>query len=53
MSSDKDNLVCYTTRQACPHFRQVNNNTDLKEPSFTGSKLTIETLEQGVKYVQS
>ena len=26
--------------------------SDLTQPSFTCSKLTIETLEQGVKYVQ-
>ena len=26
---------------------------DLTQPAFTCSKLTIETLEQGVKYVQS
>ena len=25
---------------------------DLSQPSFTCSKLTIETLEQGAKYVQ-
>ena len=25
----------------------------LSQPAFTYSKLTIETLEQGVKYVQS
>ena len=26
---------------------------ELSQPAFTCSKLTIETLEQGVKYVQS
>ena len=26
---------------------------DCSQPAFTCSKLTIETLEQGVKYVQS
>ena len=26
---------------------------DFTQPAFTYSKLTIETLEQGVKYVQS
>ena len=31
-----------------------NNNTfDSSQPAFTCSKLTIETLEQGVKYLQS
>ena len=28
-------------------------NLELIQPSITCSKLTIETLEQGVKYVQS
>ena len=30
-----------------------NNIFDSSQPAFTCSKLTIETLEQGVKYVQS
>ena len=30
-----------------------NGLRDLYQPTVTGSKLTIETLEQGVKYVQS
>ena len=30
-----------------------NGSRDLYQPTVTGSKLTIETLEQGVKYVQS
>ena len=30
----------------------VHSNVN-SQPSFTFSKLTIETLEQGVKYVQS
>ena len=29
------------------------NKQHLTQPSFTCSKLTIETLEQGMKYVQS
>ena len=29
------------------------HDTDPSQPAFTWSKLTIETLEQGVKYVQS
>ena len=28
-------------------------DTDTSQPAFICSKLTIETLEQGVKYVQS
>ena len=30
-----------------------NIKTDTTQPAITCSKLTIETLEQGVKYVQS
>ena len=30
-----------------------NNIFDSSQPAFTCSKLTTETLEQGVKYVQS
>ena len=37
--------VYYITRQ--------NLHFVLAQPAFTCSKLTIETLEQGVKYVQS
>ena len=33
--------------------RPVNILANLSQPAFTCSKLTIETLEQGVKYVQS
>ena len=29
------------------------NNVAITQPAITCSKLTIETLEQGVKYVQS
>ena len=31
----------------------VINGEEVTQPAFTCSKLTIETLEQGVKYVQS
>ena len=31
----------------------TKNNVQLSQPVFTSSKLTIETVEQGVKYVQS
>ena len=35
-------------------FCQLSKNmTSSAQPAFTCSKLTIETLEQGVKYVQS
>ena len=30
-----------------------HNKLSITQPAFTCSKLTIETLEQGVKYVQS
>ena len=29
------------------------NSVESSQPAFTCSKLTIETLEEGVKYVQS
>ena len=32
---------------------KTNSREGLSQPAFTCSKLTIETLEQGVKYVQS
>ena len=34
-------------------LRQKESNTALTQPAIACSKLTIETLEQGVKYVQS
>ena len=33
--------------------RRRHNELIISQPAFTCSKLTIETLEQGVKYVQS
>ena len=35
------------------HFRFYNYDYDTSQRAFVCSKLTIETLEQGVKYVQS
>ena len=32
---------------------RINTISSTNQPAFTYSKLTIETLEQGVKYVQS
>ena len=32
---------------------EIIGDKETAQPSFTCSKLTIETLEQGVKYVQS
>ena len=37
------------TKFACP----LLNTTGNTQPGFTCSKLTIKTLEQGVKYIQS
>ena len=34
-------------------FNQIYFDKITTQPAFTCSKLTIETLEQGVKYVQS
>ena len=31
----------------------IYGEVDTTQPAFTSSKLTIETLEQGVRYVQS
>ena len=35
------------------HYCSTNSERPLPRPAFTCSKLTKETLEQGVKYVQS
>ena len=35
------------------HFCEKARDIATTQPAFTCSKLTIETLEQGVKYVQS
>ena len=37
----------------CSEIRSQNPRKILSQPAFTSSKLTIETREQGVKYVQS
>ena len=42
--------VCYIVSAQKGFF---NLNIDASQPAITCSKLTIETLEQGVKYVQS
>ena len=34
-------------------FRKTNQTRKALQPAITCSKLTIETLEQGVKYAQS
>ena len=35
------------------HFQICNTFNSYPQPAFICSKLTIETLDQGVKYVQS
>ena len=35
------------------HILKFVKNTKISQPAITCSKLTIETLEQDVKYVQS
>ena len=47
-------LLSWTeTRPAFENLRQIPLMSQLIQPAFTYLKLTIETLEQGVKYVQS
>ena len=46
-TNDKD---AKTEHMHNSNFQRVRNRT---QPAFSCSKLTIETLEQGVKYVQS
>ena len=46
-------LLSWTeSRPAFENLRQISLMSQLTQPAFTYSKLTIETLEQGVKYVQ-
>ena len=35
------------------YFESITNSLELYEPAVTCSKLAIETLEQGVKFIQS
>ena len=46
------NPLCYFT----PNIGDKRSNAKIllpPQPAITGSKLTVETLEQGVKFVQS
>ena len=49
--------TCYWSNKELPYtgwkLPFVKNNFDESQPAIACSKLTIETLEQGVKYVQS
>ena len=42
-----------TLEQVSSFTKLINNIQFQSQPAFTCSKLTIETLEQGVKYIQS
>ena len=49
-------MKLYDGRVYVDNFLALQTNklsSGIPQPAFTGSKLTIETLEQGVKYVQS
>ena len=55
-SFNEDRVICYM--RACVNtkflaFPQLTLLLTLTQPAFTLSKLTIETLRQGVKYVRS
>ena len=54
--SDKislDNNVTYLLGKKIPRNMYNRRIITLSQPAITCSKLTIETLEQGVKYVQN
>ena len=56
--SERDNFHATLPKASCQLIEPLNNvNPKLSkedaQPTFTCSKLTTETLEQGVKYVQS
>ena len=57
MSSRNDVNVCGVAvifpAIMMPNFTEKIRKRKITQPAFTCSKLTIETLEQGVKYVQS
>ena len=50
-SWEKEFYFCYWINAAI--YRKSGGVIRHSQPAFTCSKLTIETLEQGVKYVQS
>ena len=55
-NTEADLKKCVAYKEACNTNKTYLKRYFLKIPShpaFTCSKLTIETLEQGVKYVQS
>ena len=46
-------VITFSYLTIMPRSRGTNFSKLSAQPAFTCSKLTIETLEQGVKYVQS
>ena len=50
-----ENFLCQRLRgeQYYKRRRQIFSRVTFTQPTITCSKLTIETVEQGVKYVQS
>ena len=46
-------LALQTIKVSQHHLKMLGNPASTSQPAITCSKLTIETLEQGVKYVQS
>ena len=54
---DDHDVIKFLTHSLTPplteEVRSCFYTRDWPQPAFTCSKLTIETLEQGVKYVQS
>ena len=46
-------ILCSTRNPSSGIFRANKHDYAINQPAFTCSNLTIETLEQGVKYVQS
>ena len=49
MSLERDVNIIYPKRKNAPCSRMFS---EICQSAFTCSKLTIETLEQGVKYIQ-
>ena len=46
-------ILCSMSKKTCLCFVKRPGGLFNTQPAITCSKLTIETLEQGVKYVQS
>ena len=46
-------IIAIPKKTKFENWQYTRNNMRTTQPAFTCSKLTIGTLEQGVKYVQS